>query len=147
MKKKSSKKAKYDKVDNVLNVWFTERRAENTRINQMLLSTEATLFANRLGIQDFKASNSIVEKFKKRHSIVCKTLSGESSSVDKVICNGWVKETLPGLIANYEAKDVFNADESALFYRALRVWPSCNMLELQVKRAQWSSLPSKALQD
>jgi len=50
VKAKSSKLAKYQKVDKALNVWFKERRAENTPVNQILLSTQAKVFAEKLGM-------------------------------------------------------------------------------------------------
>lgn len=43
---------------------------------------------------------------------------GESGSVDLAAAGEWM-QTIDSLIAGYAAKDVFNADEFALFYKCL----------------------------
>jgi len=57
-----------------------------------------------------------LEKFKKRHGIRQVVAHGESGSVDVAV----VEEALPDLcrlISSYSPKDVFNVDETGLFFR------------------------------
>lgn len=64
------------------------------------------------------ASSGWLEKFCRRNNIVLKTLCGESESVNENDMVEWIKQ-LPSLIKDYDMKDIFNADETGLFYRAL----------------------------
>ena len=53
---------------------------------------------------------------KKRSDLVFKKICGESNAVDDSVCTQWITD-LPSLISNYSANDIFNADESGLFFK------------------------------
>ncbi|XP_066248168.1 tigger transposable element-derived protein 6-like [Euwallacea similis] len=53
------------------------------------------------------------------YGIVQKKICDESADVDEAHCNTWIQETLPALLAPYDEKDVFNADETGLFFKCL----------------------------
>ncbi|GBN57816.1 hypothetical protein AVEN_145106-1 [Araneus ventricosus] len=57
-----------------------------------------------------------LHKFKLRHGISGKTVSGESGDVDCETVNDWIQNQLPDLLKVYEQKDISNADETGLFY-------------------------------
>ena len=44
---------------------------------------------------------------------------GEAGLVDNNIIENWIKNILPNLIKDYVPKDILNADETALFFKAL----------------------------
>jgi len=67
---------------------------------------------------DFKGSNGWLEKFRKRNNISFKSVCGEAASVDEEAVDNW-KAKIPEIIANYAECDIFNADETGLFYRVL----------------------------
>jgi len=46
-------------------------------------------------------------------------LSGESASVTNDRTDQWTSTTLPRLLDEYTSDDIYNADESGLFYRML----------------------------
>ena len=54
-----------------------------------------------------------------RLGITFKEVSGESEKVTKEITAPWVETTIPTILARYQLKDIFNADEFSLFYEAL----------------------------
>lgn len=54
-----------------------------------------------------------------RYGIVQKKVCGESAAVDETMCDAWIDETLPALLAPYNENDVFNADETGLFFKCL----------------------------
>ena len=56
--------------------------------------------------------------FKIRHTIAFKSVSGESGAVDTVVVNNW-KERITQLCSDYQLKNIINADETGLCFRAL----------------------------
>ena len=68
---------------------------------------------------DFKASTGWLAGFKERHGITGRTISGESNAVDDVTVNHWKTNVLPDIIKNYEERDIYNTDETGMFYNLL----------------------------
>ena len=54
-----------------------------------------------------------------RHNVTFKTVVGESNSVQPETVASWFETTLPILQSNYKFEDIFNANESGLFYQSL----------------------------
>ena len=54
-----------------------------------------------------------------RHNITFKEVSRKSEKVTKEMTAPWEETTLPTILARYQLKDIFNADEFGLFYEAL----------------------------
>lgn len=98
--------------------WFQQCRQENIPISGPFIKEKAKKFAVSFGIEDFKASDGWLHKFKKRHGIGQQKMSGESAAVDDEICEEW-KERLRELLEDYAPRNIFNADESGLFYKCL----------------------------
>jgi hypothetical protein len=67
---------------------------------------------------NFSASNGWVSRFKDRHGLVFKKLVGESAEVSAESTDAWL-ESLPSLMQGYEPCDVYNADETGLFFNVL----------------------------
>ena len=65
-----------------------------------------------------KASNGWLENFKKSYNIVWNSINGEANDVDMTIVGEW-KEKIEDRVENHEPKDVYNCDETGLFYHAL----------------------------
>ena len=65
-----------------------------------------------------EVSFSWVQKFKKRYNVRLRTAHGESGSVDQASLDDKRRE-LQSLIETYSAEDVFNFDETGLFFRML----------------------------
>ena len=54
-----------------------------------------------------------------RHDITFKEISGKSEKVTKEMTAPWEERILPKILARYQLKDIFNADEFGVFYEAL----------------------------
>ena len=77
-----------------------------------LLQEKAPEFSQkRLNVENFIASNSWLESFKKRHNISQKVLCGESSDS--------FKRRISDLLENYKKEDTLNANECDLFYQTM----------------------------
>ena len=116
LKYKRLRLAEYEDVEQCLSKWFTQCRNQNIPLGGPMVKTKAEQFAARLGHNDFKASNGWVDNFIKRHDIGFRKVSGESASVSDEVCSEW-KALLPSLLAEYEPHNIFNADETGLFFK------------------------------
>lgn len=100
-------------------------RANGVAVDGALLKEQALKLARELGIsQDsFKASQGWFERMKARHGLVSIKLHGEAGSADLLGVQS-ARANLPKLLEErdadgyiYTADDVFNFDESGLFWR------------------------------
>ncbi|GFU01880.1 uncharacterized protein TNCV_1523771 [Trichonephila clavipes] len=82
-----------------------------------LLKEKAKAFAKELGIE-FSANEGWLTNFKKRNGIVFKKMCGESLSVGINVCSKW-QNSLSDLIKEYEPRNIFNTDETGLFFKCL----------------------------
>ena len=104
-------------VEELLLKWFRDVQEKNLPVSGPLLKEKAEMFAKSLGHANFQASNGWHARFKERNNIHQLRVCGESAGVTPETVDGWQKETLPAIIADYEPRDIFNADETGLFYR------------------------------
>ena len=116
--KKRNKKVDFQELDNCVLKWLNQCRQNRISISGKDLQDKASVFANSLGRPDFKCSNGWLDKFKKRHDICFRKICGESGSVPEKMCDEW-KEKLKQILQKYRAEDVFNIDESGLFFKCL----------------------------
>ena len=117
--RKRARTAKHSEVDEALLMWFKQKSAMNVPIGGPLMKTKANEFAKELGIVDWEASEGWLHRFKERHGLVFKTICGESASVSPALTEKWFKERLPALLQRYKPCDIFNVDETGLFYQCL----------------------------
>jgi hypothetical protein len=67
--------------------------------------------------KDLTCSRSWIERFKQRHCITGGKIVGESASVNMNVVDDWLSTIWPDICNNYNSKDIFNADETWLFYK------------------------------
>lgn len=107
----------YPAVDKALYNWFRTKRNLNVPLDGNLLRAKALEFATALEIPGFKASNGWFERWKSRYDIKFGKISGESESADLGAGADWLKDKWPKIKQNYKPEDIFNADETALFFK------------------------------
>lgn len=75
------------------------------------------MLAKKLGLDDFQCSDGWFDRWKKRHEITFSKISGEAKSVDLAATETWTKQDFKDATARYEPEDIFNGDETGLFYQ------------------------------
>lgn len=117
-KAKRQKCGEFPELERSLVTWFAQCRQLNVPVGGVMMREKAKFFAERLAIDNFRASDGWFDRFKKRHNISFRKLSGESASVSDNVCLEW-KGKLSELINNYQPMNIFNADETGLFFKCL----------------------------
>ena len=70
-------------------------------------------------------SKSWIRRWKKRRGIVYKDCRGEAADSDHAAGDRWVQQTLHQLISEYGTRNIFNVDETGLFWRQLPTKTLC----------------------
>uniref|UniRef100_A0A8C4QK27 HTH CENPB-type domain-containing protein n=1 Tax=Eptatretus burgeri TaxID=7764 RepID=A0A8C4QK27_EPTBU len=120
IRKKRFKVQENQKIDEMTWSWFSRVRALNCAVSGPMIKEPAMEFARSLEVPkvDFTASNGWLSQFKARHNINSAKIPGESASVPQGAVDNWTKR-VPTIIARYDPKDIFNLDESAMFYHTM----------------------------
>lgn len=85
--KKTKRKIKDNvtqQIDEAVYEWFCSQRSKNIPLSGPLIQGRAREIAEQLGVSNdqFKGSNGWLSRFQIRHSIVFRTISGESAKVN-----------------------------------------------------------------
>jgi len=116
--RKKMKLGEYSDIESCLLKWFQQCLDRKIPINGPILREKAEEFGHKLGHEHFKASSGWLTNWKNRNSVVFKQVCGESGAVDVQKCSVWINN-LPKLIENYSPDDIFNVDETRLFFKCL----------------------------
>ena len=117
-RKRKERKTDISEVNELMFQWFQIARERGIPISGPLLQEKARKYAEELGISKFTASNGWLATFKSRHEIKAFRVNGESLDVNPVTVDNW-KGRLADITAGFREEDIFNCDETGLFFRAL----------------------------
>ena len=113
LSKKRMRTSRVEDVDAGLLTWFKQSRAQGAPISGPIVMEKAGELAQELGI-DFVPCSGWHGRFKRRHGIIFKAVSGEAASVD--MSTG---SALKELLQLYKPDDIFNADETGIFFKCV----------------------------
>lgn len=104
--------------------WFLNQRERNTPINGPLIKAKAKdIFAKvypERSEKDFNTSNGWLQKFRRRHGMRYLKICGEILSSDTSAISTFIHEFRGKMEKMQLTKEqVYNADESGLYYRLL----------------------------
>ena len=118
-KRQKMKRAENEDLDKAVYTWFHNTRANNVPVSGVVLKEKALQFAKSLHLDDFRASDGWLDRWKSKHNVTFREVSGEEKSCTPEMIASWKETHLPTILSRYELKDIFNADEFGLFYQAL----------------------------
>ena len=98
--------------------WYVLACSKNIFPGGPELIEKAKKIAQQLCKSNFKGSNVWLGKRKARYNIKRFSVCGESGDVQGCTVDSW-KERLSEIVAGYKKEDVWNMDESVVFWRAL----------------------------
>ena len=73
----------------------------------------------QLSYENFEAYSVFLSHFTKRKGLISKKLAGESASVNREDTDNYMSTVLQPLLQRYDAEDIYNVDETGLFYKLL----------------------------
>lgn len=117
-----AKKAKNETLDEALFVWFCAERGRGLPLSGPIIQQKALSLNKNLPDSDsnFTASQGWLDRWKKRHGIHQLTVTGESLSGNSEAADKF-KNEFENFVKkeNLSAEQIYNADETGLFYRML----------------------------
>ncbi|GFT01749.1 tigger transposable element-derived protein 4 [Trichonephila clavipes] len=116
--RKRMRTAKHEDLEAALLAWFKQARSQNALISGPEMLERSNELAKQMGIT-FSANPGWLERFKKRNGIIFKNVCGAASLILPTMTADWFQSGLPSILDEYEAKDIFNAAKTGLFYRCL----------------------------
>lgn len=81
-----------------------------------ILKAQGDKLAIELGYRGFTCTNSWIDRFKHRHSIVYAKDKNDTVSVDLKLASDWVKNVWPHMKMRYSDNEIYAADEVGIFY-------------------------------
>ena len=105
-------------VNKALYEWYLVACSKNIYPGGPELIEKAKEIAERLGKSNFKGSRGWLDKWKARFNIKQVKVCGESGDVRGETVDSW-KERLPELVEGYAKDDIWNMDETGVFWQAL----------------------------
>jgi hypothetical protein len=117
-KRRRLREAKFPKLERALSIWAEDVLGHGGVLSDDLLKSKAQKLMPLLDISEneFRVSAGWLEKFKKRAGLSSRVTHGEAASAPLDTLPA-ARAQLQGILAQYDPADVYNADETALFYR------------------------------
>ena len=117
---KRTRKHGFEDVDKYLLKWFKCARDQKVPISGEMLLLKGQEFAKEIGYENYKNLDmNWISRWKVREDIVCKRLHGEAASVGQQGADDWQRNRLSLLLKEYKAENIFNTDETGLFFKCL----------------------------
>lgn len=117
--KRKLPKSDREMIDMVIFQWYLNARMNKLVTSGRVLKGKALELASIVGLNNFKASNGWLQKFKERHDIHYRNeYKGNIPSIIQSFTNEWLCE-VKELIGSYGERDIFNCIETGLFFRIL----------------------------
>ena len=117
--RKRKRSGKASDVEDALYKWFVDVRSRDAPVTSAVLEEKANHLAGVLGNTEFIATNGWLCRWKLRHGIKFKKLHGEKKDADIDSAEQWSSTVLTQILDRYEPRNVYNADETGIYYRAV----------------------------
>ena len=106
-KRQKMKRAENEDLDKAVYTWFHNTRANNVPVSGVVLKGKALQFTKSLHLNDFRASDGWLDRWKSRHNITSGEVSGEEKLCTAEMAASWKETHLPTILSRYELKDIF----------------------------------------
>ena len=119
--RKRARSSKLPDLDAALLEWFRQARSRNIPITGPLLLEKTGSLSGCLGEESFEPTIGFIDRWKARHNICLKAVSGEEGAVSEDVVQPWTAGR-PQLLNDYKPENVYNVDETGLFFKLCPDW-------------------------
>ena len=105
-----------DDVGKALFLWFQQKLSQGARLSGPLIKEKARELSRTQG-REFTPTDGWLSRWKVRNNIIFKKEQGEKADADVGAATTWKEDVLTSITTNFHADDIFNADETGLYYR------------------------------
>lgn len=109
---------KHSEVEETLNTCFSQVSPQGQCMSDPFLKAKASEIVTNLGREDLVATDGWLSRWKVRYQIKYKRFYGEKASADIDAVKTFHEDVFASLLQEYSASDIYNADETGLFFRA-----------------------------
>ena len=113
---KREKKVPFPLIEEALTIWVESALQTGLVLTDDIISTKALEFAFLLREDKFKGSNGWIDGFKKRHNLKQYNIHDEAASAP-IENLSIMREDIRQTLKNYNPEDIFNCDETGLFWK------------------------------
>ena len=113
---KREKKLPFVTIEESLALWVENALQVGLNISDEILKIKALEFAFLCNEEKFKGSSGWIDNFKKRHNLKQYNIHGEAASAPLQNLDA-MRENLRQTLKNYAPEDIFNCDETGLFWK------------------------------
>ena len=106
---------KHSDLESCLIIWMSKLNAKSIPLNENMIKEKAREFGSLLEISNFSYSNGWLQKFKMRFGIKSRAFHGEANNITQDLVHD-AKNQLFDMLNDYDPENIFNMDETALFY-------------------------------
>ena len=117
--RKRKRTGRYQDIDDAMEKWFASKRAQKKNVTGSEILKTAQSFAKEFGIHPYVPTFGWLGRWKKRLGICYKKAHGEKGSANTEAAEQWIQNRMPEILLQYDEENIFNADETGLFYRAI----------------------------
>lgn len=110
------KKLPFITIEEALALWVEQALQAGLNLSDDILLTKAIEFAFLCNEEKFKGSDGWITNFKKRHNLKQYNMHGEAASAPLQNLDA-MRENLRQTLKNYSPEDIFNCDETGLFWK------------------------------
>ena len=112
------KRVSYKDVNAALSQWFHQQRAKNAIITGHVIMEKAKQLSVSLGVK-FEPNSGWLQRWKGNENISFQSIQGGKVSSDETGAAAWIENVLPGLVNGYDQRNIYDTNETGLFFKAL----------------------------
>jgi len=104
-------------IDQAVADFIIEARSKNIPLTGEIIKEKAIRFGKIMNIDNFAGSSGWFSRFRKRQGLKWRCLTGDAAEADGSVAIEWIENYLKPILGQYDPNDIFNGDETGIFYR------------------------------
>ena len=115
---KKARKSTQEEVEDTLLQWFKQVKSRGLIITGPMLCEKSKDLGKIMKV-DFDLSLSWVTRWRECNLIIFKRKHGEKQDHDSEVAKNWIVSVWPKIQEHYSASEIYNCDETGLYFHAL----------------------------